>query len=425
MRKITRCPGCATRFKVVPDQLRISHGWVRCGVCGAVFDASKHLMVPSRRLAAAGGSTAQPAPEQAGANPGETPAPVAATGQNTPAVPRQEAAEQEAVEKATLPLPDLPQDTLPLDGPRFDASGNGSPLPADSGSGAWELALTQPQSTLPPPAAQMLAEREPQPAPRSLDTDDNPPLHDDAVEPALDALPAQEPLLDAMPTQPAPVARKPQPKHPAAKTARRHRQRARRVASEAFGATEPPFSWPQSVLPPEEIEQLSFVRRAGRQQFWRRPAVRAALLAACLLAGSLLALQIAHTRRDALAAHYPGLTPALRALCRISGCTLQARRAIGDIVISNSVFWRVPDSGQYQWDLSLENRSGAAVAMPALELTLTDLRGTPLLRRVVLPEEIQAPPLLAARAAWSMTAPVAVQDLKGQIASYRAQVFYP
>ena len=35
----TRCPVCATTFKVVPDQLRISDGWVRCGRCGEVFDA--------------------------------------------------------------------------------------------------------------------------------------------------------------------------------------------------------------------------------------------------------------------------------------------------------------------------------------------------------------------------------------------------
>lgn len=35
----TRCPVCETTFKVVPDQLRISDGWVRCGRCGEVFDA--------------------------------------------------------------------------------------------------------------------------------------------------------------------------------------------------------------------------------------------------------------------------------------------------------------------------------------------------------------------------------------------------
>ncbi|MDB5895340.1 MAG: hypothetical protein JWQ88_2871, partial [Rhodoferax sp.] len=52
MALITRCPVCGTRFKVVPDQLRISDGWVRCGECGEVFDASAELsqgeIAPSR-----------------------------------------------------------------------------------------------------------------------------------------------------------------------------------------------------------------------------------------------------------------------------------------------------------------------------------------------------------------------------------------
>ena len=44
MSQITRCPACATQFKVVADQLRISEGWVRCGQCKEVFDASEHLV---------------------------------------------------------------------------------------------------------------------------------------------------------------------------------------------------------------------------------------------------------------------------------------------------------------------------------------------------------------------------------------------
>jgi predicted Zn finger-like uncharacterized protein len=43
MSQITRCPFCETSFKVVADQLRISDGWVRCGQCKQVFDASQHL----------------------------------------------------------------------------------------------------------------------------------------------------------------------------------------------------------------------------------------------------------------------------------------------------------------------------------------------------------------------------------------------
>lgn len=43
MSQTTRCPACETRFKVVADQLRISQGWVRCGNCQLVFDATVSL----------------------------------------------------------------------------------------------------------------------------------------------------------------------------------------------------------------------------------------------------------------------------------------------------------------------------------------------------------------------------------------------
>ena len=47
MSLITRCPVCQTLFKVVPDQLRISEGWVRCGQCDEAFDAPLHLVQSS------------------------------------------------------------------------------------------------------------------------------------------------------------------------------------------------------------------------------------------------------------------------------------------------------------------------------------------------------------------------------------------
>lgn len=44
MSLLTRCPACNTIYRVVPDQLRISDGWVKCGQCSEIFDASKHLL---------------------------------------------------------------------------------------------------------------------------------------------------------------------------------------------------------------------------------------------------------------------------------------------------------------------------------------------------------------------------------------------
>jgi predicted Zn finger-like uncharacterized protein len=41
----TRCPACGTLFRVVNDQLKLSDGWVRCGDCNHVFDATLQLQV--------------------------------------------------------------------------------------------------------------------------------------------------------------------------------------------------------------------------------------------------------------------------------------------------------------------------------------------------------------------------------------------
>lgn len=40
MRLITRCPQCETSFRVIPDQLKLAQGWVRCGRCTRVFEAA-------------------------------------------------------------------------------------------------------------------------------------------------------------------------------------------------------------------------------------------------------------------------------------------------------------------------------------------------------------------------------------------------
>jgi predicted Zn finger-like uncharacterized protein len=47
-------------FKVVPDQLRISEGWVRCGHCSEVFDARSHLQSENPLLQPAGSLPQEP-----------------------------------------------------------------------------------------------------------------------------------------------------------------------------------------------------------------------------------------------------------------------------------------------------------------------------------------------------------------------------
>jgi predicted Zn finger-like uncharacterized protein len=37
---ITRCPACGVTYKVVPDQLKVAQGWLRCGQCQHAFDST-------------------------------------------------------------------------------------------------------------------------------------------------------------------------------------------------------------------------------------------------------------------------------------------------------------------------------------------------------------------------------------------------
>ena len=69
MSLITRCPACGTTFKVVADQLKVSQGWVRCGHCSDVFDASLHLQSTPAPALSDGPPVHAPANDQPAVNP--------------------------------------------------------------------------------------------------------------------------------------------------------------------------------------------------------------------------------------------------------------------------------------------------------------------------------------------------------------------
>ncbi|MDD2535914.1 MAG: DUF3426 domain-containing protein, partial [Macromonas bipunctata] len=88
MSQITRCPACATMFKVVADQLKVAQGWVRCGQCGEVFEASLHLVAGGTGEAVASPSALRGLADEAALppEPNEAPAGLPLPGEKT-AVP--------------------------------------------------------------------------------------------------------------------------------------------------------------------------------------------------------------------------------------------------------------------------------------------------------------------------------------------------
>ena len=83
------------------------------------------------------------------------------------------------------------------------------------------------------------------------------------------------------------------------------------------------------------------------------------------------------------------------------------------------------DDASYELQMAIKNNATFAVAMPALELTLTDAQDQTLLRRVLLRDELGAPAQLAPGATWSASVPMQVMQGAAQVAGYRLLAFYP
>lgn len=169
-----------------------------------------------------------------------------------------------------------------------------------------------------------------------------------------------------------------------------------------------------------------FVRQARRQAFWQSPGMIVSLSLLALMLAALLVGQWALHERDRLAAWRPDLQPLLQRVCEPLGCTVAPLRRIDAIVIdSTSLVRRLGNF--YSFDLVLKNTAAVPLAVPALELSLTDISDAVISRRVFLPEEWpDAPALLPAQG--SVTVSFRLSLALGDatpMAGYRALVFYP
>lgn len=349
MSLITSCPACATMFRVVPDQLKISEGWVRCGHCGEVFDAAAHLADAGSAASSEPAAAGVPSPPAGASSPSDA----AGRGRETPPAPP----------PASVPLPLTP--------PKADTA---APIPVRS---------SRPPS--PPPASSFGPDSELEPS--SLDA----PFvfrRSDLVDDG--ALPSVLP--------PAP-------------------QDSRLPDEDDFAGQDGDDL---------DSEQPSFVRQARRKALWRRPGMRLALTLASLVLAAGLVLQLAHHDRNRLAVAQPELRPALALMCGYLGCTLGHPRQIEAIVIDSSGFNRLRGEN-YRLSFNVRNTAPNRVAAPALELTLTDAQDQPLMRRVLLPQELGlADGVINAGSDWAGSAGVVVAPSgAGRVAGYRLLAFYP
>ena len=403
MSQITRCPFCETTFRVVADQLRISDGWVRCGQCKEVFDASEHLLAePSEPLL----------PDMPLDELRAPPAPVAREHADVWSSPRpgpgQPAPEPQHVD-APAPEPAWNVPHAPV--PPFLVVGVPGEDAVEPAAPAFAPLVADAQPEGPTSLSALLAREAPQESDgyelpgAQLDDEAEWPQEPEADDGAVQAAPS--PLPD--PAQPDEDGEKAEPP----------------LAGDAPAAQTVPVDEEREGDAPPTAEP-GFVKAARRDAYWRRPAVRAALACAGLALAAVLGLQVAVQERDVIAARFPAMRPVLAGLCAPLGCTLQAPRRIAAVVIDSSSFFKARnDASAYQLQVSIKNTSALTVAMPALELTLTDAQDQPVLRRVLPGDELAAPASLAPGAVWSGGAALQVAGGAAPVAGYRLLAFYP
>lgn len=355
MSLITRCPACETLFKVVPDQLRISEGWVRCGQCDDIFDASLHLL-PDSSTEWEPAAACEALLAQSDAN--------------------------------DTPISPFPSDDSELNStPMGDLAALAEDQDQDQGSAPEFVA---------PTVAENAAELD---FPESIPDEISP--VDEAISLSMELLDAQTLVLQSVPVTAITAVR------PA-------------------DVAQPDLDEPE-VEPPAEFSAVSFMRDQSRSSVWRKPLVRVTLglFSLVLLLG--LSGQIIFHERDRIVALQPGLKPWLLTFCRPLSCSLSPLQRIESIAIDSSSFIKM-NSDFYRLNLTVKNSAAIALAVPAIELTLTDSLDQPVVRRVFLPTELGGnSDTLAAGAEWSAARVLAVKTAgpADRVAGYRLLAFYP
>ncbi|WP_415807453.1 DUF3426 domain-containing protein [Bordetella muralis] len=356
----TRCPQCGTTFKVVPDQLRVRNGLVRCGECATVFDGRACLVaqipggfeissttsVPST-AAAAPVTRAEPVIAATGAVLANGKAPVA--GSQPTVATTNVAAPGETPITSSLPEPEPPAVLRGRSAiARQDPYVNEGVLEEDDDEDS-ERAL---QASIEPVEHHAANSR--------VDQDDvvfrigersaDPDAHDD-VDPRDEQDDHRTPAV-------------------------RGESRTRYHGTTDVGRT-----------PPEFLDSDHQARRSFLRSLWGY---------ACVLGLLLLAVQLIFAYRSSIADMAPQLRPLLVRLCEPLGCEVGYARHIDRIAItSSSLQPPAGHAGAPQQDAvtklvlraSLRNRYDQPQPWPALRLDLSDLSDTVVIRKVLLPED--------------------------------------
>lgn len=169
-----------------------------------------------------------------------------------------------------------------------------------------------------------------------------------------------------------------------------------------------------------------FVRRAEREARWHSPAMRIALAGTSLILLLMLAAQVAYHRRDHFAARSPAMANLLSSACTRWGCTIGAPRDLGQLAIEHSALSREPrQPDALQLALRIANRSDVGLALPAIELSLTDAQGRLIARRALLPSDFADATSAVVEPRAELPLSLRFSTGEHTVAGYTVELFYP
>ena len=362
----TRCTACGTLFRVVQDQLKVSEGWVRCGRCDEVFNAMDGLFDLERD-----------APPEWSAVPGAS---AAAT------VEPETALSGAAVESVDEPLfPARPYSDTATD---TDAE-------TDHATPAW-LAYLRERNEFPD-------------APFNTDL-----LHDGPMLEASEDIPdMQAAALDMQADVHADVYADAQ--------ADVHTDARADVHADTPAEVQADLQTDTQIDTPAP----DFLTRAAQAQRWQQPRARLALASAALLLSAALAVQAMHHHRDLLAVRWPAARPALTTWCGWVNCRIELPRRVDDITVeSTSLTHGAAGSDAFKLSVTLRNRGVVPVALPSVDLSLTDAAGQLVARKALAPSDFRATSLALA-AGSDATLQLMLSAGSARVTGYTVEVFYP
>lgn len=188
-------------------------------------------------------------------------------------------------------------------------------------------------------------------------------------------------------------------------------------ATEAQSASETPDAAERPNLP-------GFVEHAQRQARGNTPGMRGLRAGAVVVLLAALVLQGMHQFRDVVAARWPGASPALASWCDMAGCRIEAPHRIEDVAVESTALARASVPDAFRLSVVLRNRSAMVLAVPTVDLSLTDANGQLISRRMLAPREFRVA-TATIRSGAELAMQLVLSTGGAGVTGYTVEVFYP